>query len=260
MVLDSATVASLVGSFIWPLVRIAALVGVAPILGSRMVPRRVRVILVLVLTIAAMPLLPPIPPLDPISVAGLMVTIQQVLIGVSMGFLLRLVMGSLEVAGQVVATQMGLGFATLIDPQNGGQMPLVSHFYNLLGMLMFLALNGHLVLIQMLVESFRTLPIGTPGLIPGDFWTLTAWATHMFAGAVLISLPAITSLMVVNLAFGVMTRASPQLNIFAVGFPITLLLGLLIVLYSLPILLPQIERLLDGAFALMQALVREGAG
>jgi flagellar biosynthetic protein FliR len=257
---ESAEIAAWVGSFVWPLVRIAALVSVAPVFGSRLLPRRLRLILVVVLTWTVLPFIPPVPAVEPVSPASLLITAQQVLIGMSMGFMLRLVFGALEVGGQIIAMQMGLSFASSVDPQNGAQLPLLSHFYTLIGTLAFLALDGHLMLIQVLVESFRTLPVATLGLHTDALWTLAGWASQMFGGAVLIALPAIASLMVVNLAFGVITRATPQFNIFAVGFPISLLLGLFIILYSLPTLLPQLERLLDAAFQTTRQLLAAGAG
>lgn len=260
MQLSSAEIAAWVGSFIWPLVRIAALMSVAPVFGSRVLPVRIRVLLALVLTVAILPFIPPAPAVEPLSPAGLSITVQQILIGLSIGFMLRLVFGALELGGQVIAVQMGLGFATLVDPQNSAQLPLLSHLLNLLGTLVFLALNGHLILLKMLVESFHYLPVGTEGLFAADIWTLVDWASQMFAGAVLIALPAIASLLVVNLAFGVMTRAAPQFNIFAVGFPITLMLGLLILLYSLPVLLPQLQNLLDSAFQTTWQMLSGGGG
>ena len=248
MLLSGADITAWVGSFLWPLIRIAALLSVAPVFGSRILPRRIRLLLALVLTWAVLPLLPSAPAVEPLSSSGLVITAQQVLIGLTMGFMLRLVFGALEIGGEMIAMQMGLGFANLVDPQNGGSMPLLSHFYDLIGTLVFLGLNGHLVLIETLIESFRTLPVTNNGLPPDAIWHLVSWASQMFAGAVLIALPAIASLLVVNLAFGIMTRAAPQLNIFAVGFPISLLLGMLIVIYSLPSLLPQFQQLLDAAF------------
>ncbi|HRY14505.1 MAG: flagellar biosynthetic protein FliR [Candidatus Competibacteraceae bacterium] len=248
MQISSAEIAAWVGTFLWPLARVAALVITAPVLGSRVTPRRVRLMLALALTWAILPFVPPIPMVEPLSPTGLLVTAQQVLIGLSMGFLLRLVFGALELGGQVVATQVGLGFASLVDPQSGAQGPLLSQFYTLLGTLVFLGLNGHLILIQLLVDSFTLLPVAPTGADRDWLWILVNWASQMFAGAVLVALPAIVSLLVVNLAFGVMVRAAPQLNIFAVGFPITLVLGLLIILYSLPNLMHQLNHLFAEAF------------
>ena len=132
----------------------------------------------------------------------------------------------------------------------------MSQFYTLLGTLVFLALNGHLMLVQLLVDSFAILPVAPTGADRDLLWTLVTWASQMFAGAVLIALPAIASLLVVNLAFGVMTRAAPQLNIFTVGFPIGLIFGLLIVVYSLPTLIHQLDRLFADAFELIGQLLR----
>lgn len=245
---SSAEITAWVGAFLWPLTRVAALVSVAPVLGSRILPARIRLMVALALTWAILPFAPPAPAVEPFSPVGLLIVAQQVLIGLSLGFLLRLVFGALELGGQMVATQMGLSFASLVDPQSGAQSPLLSQFYTLLGTLVFLSLNGHLLLIRLLVESFAALPLAATGADRDLLWTLVAWAGRMFGWAVLISLPAMASLLVVNLAFGVMTRAAPQLNIFAVGFPITLVLGLLILLYSLPTLLYQLDGLFTEAF------------
>jgi flagellar biosynthetic protein FliR len=248
MLLNSAEIAAWVGSFLWPLTRVAALVSVAPIFSARMIPRRVRLMLVLALTWAILPFIKSTPIIEPLSPAGVLVVAQQILIGLSMGFLFRLAFTALELGGLMIATQIGLGFASLIDPQNGTQSPVLSQFYTLLGTLVFLGLNGHLMLVQLLVDSFAVLPIAPDGVDRDLLWILVTCASRMFAGAVLISLPAVASLLVVNLAFGVMTRAAPQLNIFSVGFPITLILGLLIILYSLPTLLHQLNNLFSEAF------------
>lgn len=248
MQLSSAEIAAWVGAFLWPLTRVTAMLIVAPIFGSRVVPRRIRLMIALALTWAILPFAPPMPIVEPLSPDGLLVTVHQVLIGLSMGFILRLVFGALELGGQVIAMQVGLSFASLADPQNGAQSPLLSQFYTLLGTLIFLALNGHLLLIQLLVDSFTVLPVAPTGADRDWLWVLVNWGSQMFAGAVLVALPAIASLLMVNLAFGVMVRAAPQLNIFAVGFPIILVLGLLIILYSLPTLLYQLDQMFAEAF------------
>ncbi len=254
MPLSSAEIAAWVGAFLWPLTRISALMMVAPIFGSQVIPRRVRLMMALALTWAILPFAPAMPRVEPLGPDGLLVTAQQVLIGLSMGFILRLVFGALELGGQIIAMQVGLSFASLADPQNGAQSPLISQFYNLLGTLIFLALNGHLLLIELLVQSFTVLPVAPTGADRDWLWILVNWGGQMFAGGVLVALPAIASLLLVNLAFGVMVRAAPQLNIFAVGFPIILVLGLLIILYSLPTLLFQLQHLFDEAFRTLGTL------
>ncbi|TVR60646.1 MAG: flagellar biosynthetic protein FliR [Candidatus Competibacteraceae bacterium] len=247
MEVTSAEITAWVGGFLWPLARVAALLGVAPIFGSRTLPRRIRLMMALVLTWAILPLTPPPPVLEPLSPTAILVGFQQILIGLSMGFLLRLAFEALTLGGQMVATQMGLGFASLVDPQSGAQSPLLAQLYTLLGSLIFLSLNGHLLLIRLLVDSFTILPVAPIGVDRDLFWILVSWGSQMFAGAVLIALPAVVSLLLVTLSFGVMTRAAPQLNILSVGFPITLVLGMVIILQSLPTLSGQATRLFDLA-------------
>jgi flagellar biosynthetic protein FliR len=258
MRLTSAEIAAWVSAYLWPLIRIAALFSIAPVLGAHFVPVRVRLGLAVLITLLVAPLIPPTPVVDPLSAEGALITLQQVIIGLAAGLVLRLVFAALELGGQIVATQMGLGFAALMDPQNGVQAPLISVFYNLIATLIFLSLDGHLVLLRLLIESFHTLPIATTGLLPSDLWQLVNWAGQMFTGAVVIALPLISALTIVNLAFGVMTRAAPQLNLFAVGFPISLILGLILLLLSLPTWVPQLSRLLDSAYLTIQDLASEG--
>lgn len=255
---DSAEIASWVGGFVWPLFRIAAMLSVAPVIGARSLPRRVRAALALALTAVTVPLLPPGPRIEPMSPAGLLIGVQQVAIGLYLGFSLRLAFAALETGGQMISTQMGLGYASLIDPQNGTSTPLLAQFYGLLGMLIFLGLDGHLLLIETVVVSFHVLPVSVDGLAPQRWRELADAGALIFAGAVRFALPAMASLLVVNLAFGVMTRAAPQLNIFAVGLPVTLLLGLVILLHSLPALAPEFRHLLDDAFRLMHRPLAAG--
>lgn len=244
--------------YLWPLFRVLALVAMAPVFGAQSVPVRIRVGFSVALTLVIAPVLPPVPVVDPLSSAGLMIVIQQVLIGLAMGFSLKLVFGAFVMAGQLIGQSMGLGFASMVDPLNGVQVPVVSQFYQVLVTLIFLGFNGHLVLLEVLADSFRTLPVGPNGLAMSGVWDLVIWGGQMFSGAVLISLPAVTALLVANIAFGVMTRASPQLNIFAIGFPITLLLGIVVMLVTLPVISPQLNNLMSDVFALMQKLVAGG--
>lgn len=248
MRLTTADLAALIGLYLWPFFRIGALLMAAPVLGARLVPVRVRLGLALALTAVVAPLAGPVPALDPLTLPGLFVTVQQVLVGVAMGFALQLVFGAFVHGGQVVAMQMGLGFASMVDPQHGVQVPVVSQFYVILVTLLFFALDGHLALVEVLVESFRAIPVSPHGLAIAGWWDLVAWTSVLFAGALRIALPAVAALLFVNLALGVMARAAPQLNIFAVGFPMSLLLGFVAMLLTLPGLEEHVTRLLAQAF------------
>ncbi|RME34582.1 MAG: flagellar biosynthetic protein FliR [Gammaproteobacteria bacterium] len=242
-------------TWLWPLLRVAGLVMTAPVFGTRSVPIRVRVVMVLALTLLIVPLIPPPPAVSPLSGQALLITFSQVMIGMAMGLAVRLVFMVFELAGQVVAQTMGLGFATFVDPENGQQVPVISQFYTILAVLTFLGLNGHLLLIQALARSFEILPVGGPGLGREGLWELLVWGGWLFGNAVLIALPVIVSLLIINLSFGIMTRAAPQMNIFAVGFPIMIMLGVVVILLTLPSLQPHFTRLTREAVAMSLRLL-----
>jgi flagellar biosynthesis protein FliR len=228
--------------------RIAAFVGVAPIFGTPYVPARVKVGIALALAVMVVPILPKFQYTDPLSLAGIVTTIQQVLIGVLLGFVVSLVFSALIIGGQLVAQLMGLGFASMMDPQNGVDVPVVGQFYTVLATIIFLITNGHLILVDTLVGSFKSMPIGDHGFFLEKIWQVVLWSKWMFIAALVIALPAITTLLLVNIAFGVMTRASPQLNIFAVGFPITILLGFMAMLASMPYFVPKLQDIFNQTF------------
>jgi flagellar biosynthetic protein FliR len=227
-VVSDAQIAQFVGQYIWPLTRITAFLLAAPIFGSRIVSARVRLVLGLMLTLLVAPLLPPLPAFDGFSLPVLIVTLQQVLIGITFGFFFQVVFQVFVLAGQYIAMKMGLGFASMNDPANGVTVTIVSQFYLLTTTLLFLSINGHLIILQVLIDSFTTIPIGTMSLEFNTFYQIAELGNWMFASALSIALPVLTALLIVNIAFGVMSRAAPQINIFAVGFPITLIFGLLL--------------------------------
>ena len=246
---------NMVGSFMWPFMRIGGALMAAPVFGTRLVPVKVRISLTLALTLMVLPILPPVSDIDIVSVTGLLVSLQQLMIGVTMGFLLQLVFNALIIAGESMAMSMGLGFASMVDPQHGVSVPVISQLFVIVATLVFLALNGHITLLRIIVESFQTLPVSQVGIPHDGFWTIVNWAGFMFAAAVQVALPVVTALMIAYLALGVMTRAAPQLNIFSVGFPITILVGFLVLMLTMPSLLPIFSYLLQNTFELMQELL-----
>jgi len=255
MVISADTFTHWMAAIYWPFIRINAMFVAAPLFGARTVPVRVIISLSLVLAWTVHDIVPQLSYVDPLSLDGILVTIYQVIIGSAMGFILYMVFSALVMAGEAVGLSMGLGFATLVDPQNGIQVPVVSQYYVILGTLLFLALNGHLFLIEMVVRSFRGLPIGLHLPDPGVLVGVAKWGGEMFASGLLVALPAVASLLLINLAFGVITRAAPQLNIFAVGFPITLLMGFVLIMFSIPALLPRFTYLLRDAFSLLGKVI-----
>ncbi len=230
--------------FFWPFFRILALLSAAPLFGSRGVPMTAKIATAFIITIVVAPVIPLVPNVSPASGQGLLILLQQLLIGFAMGLAVKMVMFSMEMAGHVIGLQMGLGFATFFDPQNATQVPLMGQLFSILATLLFLSLNGHLMVVAAMVDSFQTLPIGTP-MAMLSFKALVVTSANIFAWGTQIALPVIAALMLVNAGLGVLTRAAPQLNIFAVGFPLTLGIGFIILALSIPYVLPVFTGMLE---------------
>lgn len=233
LLLTAEQVNSWVGLVLWPLFRIAGLFAIVPVLGGGEVPMRVRVGLASLITVLIVPSLAPMPELDPLSLTSLMITLQQILIGVAMGLFVLIVFNAITMAGEAIAVTMGLGFALMNDPQNGAQSPTVSQFYRIMATLLFLALDGHHAILMLMNNSFTYLPVGIP-LGQDAIWILLRWGGVIFYGALTIALPALAAMLTVNITMGVITRAAPQLNLFSIGFPITLSVGFIAIYFTFP--------------------------
>ncbi|PCJ88916.1 MAG: flagellar biosynthetic protein FliR [Thiotrichaceae bacterium] len=251
MTFTSAELTTWLATLLWPFMRIGAMFAAAPIFSARSVPVRIRVILAFLIAWVLVPVLPAPPAVDLISADALIISVHQVLIGIAMGFIIQLVFSAFVIAGQSIAMAMGLGFASIIDPQNGVQVPVISQAFLIMVTLVFLALNGHLVLIDMIAKSFENIPVGMMVPSRDGFWQLVNWGSDMFAGGMLVALPAVAALLLVNLAFGVTTRAAPQLNIFAVGFPVMIMVGLSFIILTLPTITSHLSRLMMQATELI---------
>ena len=241
--------------YFFPFIRIGACFMAAPIFAAHFVPARVRLLLAGAITIIVAPLLP-VPNITPFSLEGVIVTIQQIIIGLAIAFVLQLIFDALSMGGQLLSNTMGLGFAYNVDPLRGVGTPVLGQLYMILVTLTFLALNGHLLLIELLAQGFTTMPVGTGGLGQEQLWNVVSWGSQLFTGALMVALPGMTALLVVNLAFGVMSRAAPSLNLFAVGFPISLIFGLLIIYIGLPAVQSTFIESLEAAFELIRGMVR----
>jgi flagellar biosynthetic protein FliR len=241
----------------FPFARIGACLMVAPVFGARFVPARTRIILAVAITALVAPMIPT-PAIAPFSPQGFVVVFQQLLIGVALGFALQVVFDALALAGQLLANSMGLSFAFNIDPLRGSSTPALGQLYVILATLTFLSLGGHVALIEMLVAGLYGMPIGVTGLGQEGLWALVLWGGQLFAGAIGIALPGVTALMIVNLAFGVVSRAAPSLNLFAVGFPVSLVVGFLVVLAGIEPLQASFTQLLAQGFEFLRSL--NGAG
>ena len=259
MEISTAEITGLMGTYIWPFFRIAALVMAAPIFSSNFVNVRSRLLIAVAISIAIVPSIPYVgPAVDPLSGAGLLIVTHQILIGACMGFMLQFLFNAFIIGGQIIAMQMGLGFASMVDPQNGVTVPVISQFYLIFVTLVFISLNGHLILLQVLAESFITLPIATSGLTNAHFYGLVGQASWMYASGVLVALPAIGSLMMVNLAFGILSRAAPQISPFSIGFPMTIILGFAIMFVTLPSIANHLLSMSDHMLQVIRLFVQPG--
>jgi flagellar biosynthetic protein FliR len=217
----------------WPFMRISGLLISAPIFNNRQLNARIKISLALLVTLLVAPLLPQPPMVEVFSYEALMIALQQLGIGLMMGFTLQLAFATLVIAGQSVAHMMHLGMAQMVDPQNGINVPTVATFYVIMAVLITLSLDIHLVFIQMLVDSFAVVPVSIDGVTRNSIWELLGWGTKMFQIGLLIALPVKGTLLLVNIVLGVMSRAAPQLHLFAIGQPVIIASGLILIMVSL---------------------------
>ncbi len=230
--ISTAELTALIGQWLWPMFRIAAAVWLMPLFGGQTIPSRARWGLVVMLTFVIAPSITDVPKVEAFSGAAVMLTMQQVMIGLALGFLVKLWLVAFSMGGQIIAMQMGMAMAVMNDPVNGAGTAVLGSWIQTIVSLLFLAMDGHLVVFTVLLKSFQTIPIGS--FFESFIWSdLAALGTWLFASSLLVALPTVISMLIVNMAFGVMNRAAPQLNIIALGFPMTMMFGLLTVYFFL---------------------------
>ncbi|KVE26633.1 flagellar biosynthetic protein FliR [Burkholderia singularis] len=244
----SVTYAQLNGwltAFLWPFARLLALVATAPLTGHRATPARVKIGLAAFIALAVAPTLGPVPAVTLFSAQGVGIIVNQFLIGVALGFAMQVVFAAIEAAGDFIGLSMGLGFATFFDPHASGATPVMGRFLNAIAMLAFVALDGHLQVFAVLVDSFRLVPVSADLLRAPGWRTLAASGAAIFEMGLLLALPVVAALLIVNLALGILNRAAPQIGVFQVGFPVTMLVGLLLVQLMAPNLIAFVGRVFE---------------
>jgi flagellar biosynthetic protein FliR len=238
---------AMIASFMWPLTRILGLISIAPPFGNSSVPVQTKVTLGVMLALIVAPSVEPLTQADPLSLTGMMILMQQFVIGMAMGFMVRVVFSGIEMAGEVIGLTMGLGFASFFDPQTKGRTSAISQFLVLVATLLFLTLNVHLSIFSALIESFKTIPISTNLTMGFSFQKLAIWGEQIFIIGMRLSLPIVAALLIANIALGILTRAAPQLNLFGIGFPITIGVGFLMLSMTLPYMLLPLENAFQSA-------------
>ena len=255
LTLDAGLIAGAIQRLWWPVLRVSGFVLSAPMISQRPVPRLVKVALTLVLTVLMAPLAKVPAGLAVLSGGGFVAAVRELLVGLSIGLVVQVSFEALSLAGQTFSTTMGLGFATLVDPLRGANEAVVGQLFMILALLIWLSLGGHVMLISALAASFETLPIGAPALGDGFLMAVATWGGHVFGAGLLIALPGVIALLILNLALGVVTRAAPQLNLFGIGFPLTMMAGFALLIVSLDSLTGNTESLIADSLAMVSAIL-----
>ena len=256
MLINAEQILTTMALYVLPFARLSGFLMTVSVLGSRNIPARFRMLLALSITVLVVPV---IPPSETVLIMGgktFLLVAEQTMIGVALGFVSRLMLETFVIGAQVIAMQSGLGFASLVDPANGNSVPALGQFFLMITTLLFLAMDGHLLMIRLVVESFTSFPIGSSQDLSEMFFQLVSWTKWIFASALVMALVSIASLLIVNIAFGVMTRAAPQINVFAVGFPLTMVTGLILVWLSLSYFLPHFENQISRSSLLICDMVK----
>lgn len=244
-----------IGQYLWPFVRIGAFLMTMPLFSSRLISTRIRLLFGLLLTYTVAPYLPPAPAISFWSADALLLFVNQIVIGSAIGFALQVFFQVFQVAGQFIAMQNGLGFATMVDPVNGISVAAVGQIFLILTNLLFLTLGGHLIVIEIVISSFHLIPLEDMSHNLTLCERLVHMATWMYQVAVLLSLPSVIALLISNISFGLLSRVAPQLNIFSVGFPFNMIFGLLVLWLVLEGFLPLYEMIAEEALTMAQSLL-----
>lgn len=258
--ISSAQLDTWLALFMFPLTRVLGLLAMTPVFNNAALPVRVRLVMGLGIAVALAPTLPPPPAVEAGSWLGLAILAEQMLIGVMMGFALRIALAALDVTGELIGLQMGLSFATFFDPSSSSETPVMTQFLGFFTALMFLAMNGHLLALSLLAESFTLLPVSATPFHAKALWSVVSSAAMMFSLGVMLALPLITALLVTNISLGVLSRVAPALNLFAVGFPVTLALGFVVLWLTLPYLGAAMESIFNRGFEVLELSLRVAAG
>lgn len=238
---------------LWPFLRVLALFSVAPVFSMRAIPTRARIGLAFFIALCAQATLPEQPVISVNGREALGALLQQVSVGIAIGFAVRLVFAAIELAGEVIGLQMGLNFASFFDPVSNAQISAVARFFSNMALLLFVVINGHLMVLMAVVKSFERFPVQSHWLAGVGPLRLHELGGALFSSALWIALPMVALLLFVNLTLGVISRIAPQMNIYAVGFPVTLTVGLLGIVATLPMLEQPMLALLQRAITLFSA-------
>ncbi|SAL18278.1 flagellar biosynthetic protein FliR [Caballeronia sordidicola] len=237
-------------SFLWPFTRILALIATAPLLSHLAIPVRVKVGLAAFISLIVAPTIGAVPQVTVFSADGVLILINQFMVGAALGMTMQIAFATIDAAGEFIGQQMGLGFAMLYDPRQGGNAVVISRYLNTIAFLAFLVFDGHLQMISALVQTFQSVPVSANvlgAMVHARGWqTVATYGVSVFSTGLLLSLPVVAALLIANLALGILNRAAPQIGIFQVGFPVTMLVGFLLIQLMIPNLIPFFQRIFEN--------------
>ena len=255
LTLNSDLIQAWVVTILIPLVRILGFVAIAPFFGNQAISMPIKVAMGVLLAMMIAPAAPAMPTVDLLSLRGILIIAEQMIIGLAIGLMMQIIFSAIEMAGQISGMTMGFGFATNYDPQSAGSTIVISQLMGILALLVFLSMNGHLIMISALLESFYAFPVtAEPRMIDG--MTIAIWGAKLFSISLQLSLPIVATLLITNLALGILTKSSPQLNIFGIGFPITLCVGFLVIMLMLPTMAAPYQYILEQGMAASKTMLK----
>lgn len=249
-----------INAFLWPLFRLLGLFATAPLFSESSITPPIKVAAAVVISLAIAPTLDTMPVIPTASWEALWLAIQQILIGIALGFVMRLVFAIVLVAGEFIGFQMGLSFASFFDPSSGSNTAVLSRLLNIVTMLVFLALDGHLVMLQAFIYTFEMFPIAPARFSPDGWGVIMDASRDLFLSGLLMALPLVIVLLTMNLAFGILNRTAQQITIFAVGFPITLSTGLILLIIVVPQMTPFMSQIMETGYENMARFMHALAG
>lgn len=250
---DAAQLELWITAFLWPFARITGFLAASPLWGHSSVPTQAKIGLAALVSVLVAPTLPPLPAGGPFTWMGAGIVLEQILIGVAIGLVMQVAFATVQAAGEFIGLQMGLAFATFFSPDTGTNTMILSRLLHMVTLLLFLAFDGHLVVLEILAASFTTLPVGFGGLEPGAFAMLARYGATIFASGLLLALPLVAPLLIMNLTLGILNRSAPQLTVFNIGLPASLSVGLVL----LAVLMMDLGRFLQSHFSAVLGFLRE---
>ena len=241
---------------VFAMTRIGAAMLAAPFFGAGSVPMQLRVIAAAAVAVMVCGWTSLATPPDLFSAQGMVTIAGELLVGLSLGFVLQVCFAAPTVAAEVIGGTMGMSMASAVDPGSGAQSPALGQYFAVVLTLVFFGIGGHLQWISLLIESYRVFPPGRTWLGAARMGEIAGFAALMFATAVAIALPVTLILLLVQVVTGVLSRSAPSLNLFALGLPAGVLAGLAALIVSAPLVSDQMLDLTNSAIAASRSLLQ----